>query len=228
MTIIGTIKGFFSSRIASSSLPPRLDKDRLASCVLEARQIAEEVRRRSCENGIVDFDMPEFDPHHAYDKAQESTSLDHVTSGVDSAAGGPILPQKQLEPLRRMPPNLHAAALSFSAQLLTYINEKCGGVAPVAYKRAGVSRQVYSRIVSSDDSFVDKHTAMLFCIGLQLTISEAELLMKSAGYAFSDTIPCDMVISYCIQNKIWNIKDVHDILVKAGLSSATWVKNLCK
>jgi hypothetical protein len=58
---------------------------------------------------------------------------------------------------------------------------------------------------------------MLFCIGLQLSIDEAELLMKSAGYAFSDTIPEDMVFRYCIQNKIWNLDDVNEILIRCGL-----------
>ena len=66
--------------------------------------------------------------------------------------------------------NLHAEVLSFSARLLIYVKEKCDGCAPMAYKRAGVSRQVYSRVVSSNDAMVDKRTAMLFCIGLQLSI----------------------------------------------------------
>ena len=227
MTIIDIIKGFFSSSSASSSLPPRLDKDKLASYVVEARRIAEEAEQRGCENGTVDFDTPEFDPYGTDREVQKSKSLSRVASSGDSEAEIPI-PQKSVEPPRRTPPNLHAAVLSFPARLLTYVNEKCGGLAPIAYKRAGVSRQVYSRIVSSDDSFVDKHTAMLFCIGLQLTMNEAELLMKSAGYAFSDTIPYDLVFSYCIQNKIWNIKDVYDILVKSGFASAAWVRNLCK
>jgi len=226
MVVIDIIKRFFSSSAACPSLPPCLDKDRLASCVLEARQIAEDAKRRGRENGTVDFDEPLLDPHRVCSDVRKSIRLDDVTSGEDSEAG--ILPQKPLESSRRLPPNLHAAVLSFPARLLMYVNEKCGGLAPMAYKRAGVSRQVYSRIVSSDDSFVDKHTAMLFCVGLQLTMSEAELLMKSAGYAFSDTIPYDMVFSYCIQNKIWNIRDVYDILVKSGLASATWVRNLCK
>ena len=91
----------------------------------------------------------------------------------------------------------------------------------MAYKRAGVSRQVYSRIVSFDDSSVDKQTAMLFCIGLQLSMSEAELLLKSAGYAFSDTIPTDMLFSFCIKQKIWNLKDVNALFVKCKLPPVT-------
>ena len=95
----------------------------------------------------------------------------------------------------------------------------------MAYKRAGVSRQVYSRIVSFDDSAVDKQTAMLFCIGLQLTMSESELLLKSAGYAFSDTIPADMLFGYCIKQKIWNLKDVNALFVKCKLPPVTRSRN---
>ena len=92
----------------------------------------------------------------------KAIDLDYDASGEAKELDCPIPPP--VEPPRRVPPNLHADVLSFSARLLTYVNEKCGGVAPTAYKRAGVSRQVYSRIVSFDDSAVDKQTAMLFCI----------------------------------------------------------------
>jgi len=131
----------------------------------------------------------------------------------------PVAPLESVAALNTKLPNLHAENLSFSARLLTYVRAKCNGVAPMAYKRAGVSRQLYSRIVSSNVSTVDKRTVMRFCIGLQLSIDEACLLMKSAGYAFSDTIPEDMVFEYCIKNNIWNLNDVNEILVKCGLDA---------
>ncbi|MBQ6010762.1 MAG: hypothetical protein IJL17_19695 [Kiritimatiellae bacterium] len=89
----------------------------------------------------------------------------------------------------------------------------------MAYKRAGISRQIYSRIVSNEGSTVDKRTAMRFCIGLQLEMDEAELLMKAAGVAFSATLPEDEVFAYCINNKIWNLEDINDIMVRNGLKS---------
>jgi hypothetical protein len=172
----------------SISLPLRKSKDCLETYIREAVCIANEARHRGCDQ----------------------------FNGILRAPIKPLGLDTFMRSCKGVP-NLHAAVLSFSARLLIYVNEKCDGSAPMAYKRAGVSRQVYSRIVASNDAKVDKRTTMLFCIGLQLSIDEAELLMKSAGYAFSDTIPEDMVFRYCIQNKIWNLDDVNEILIRCGL-----------
>ena len=140
----------------SISLPLRMSKEYLETYIREAICIADEARHRGCDQFNGILRAP-----------IKPLGLDTVMRSCKSV------------------PNLHAAVLSFSARLLAYVNEKCAGSAPMAYKRAGVSRQVYSRIVASNDAKVDKRTTMLFCIGLQLSIDEAELLMKSAGYAFT-------------------------------------------
>ena len=119
--------------------------------------------------------------------------------------------------VRRAKPNLKAAVLSFPARLLTYVRERCGGCGKIAYTRAGVSRQIYSRITSYDDETAEKLTVMKFCIGLQLGRSDADLLMKSAGYAFSDTIPADVAFVYAIEHKMWNIHDVSELLVRNSM-----------
>ena len=220
MAIIDIIKRLFLSGDAGFPLPARLGKDRMSVCEQEARQVVETARRKTqeehnAESGV-HFADPRFDSDPQPGEVLKSIDPDYDALDKAKELGCPI-PPLQTEPPRRVPPKLNADVLSFSARLLTYVNEKCGGVAPMAYKRAGVSRQVYSRIVSFDDSSVDKQTAMLFCIGLQLTMSEAELLLKSAGYAFSDTIPTDVLFSYCIKNGIWNLKDVNALFAKCKL-----------
>jgi len=119
----------------------------------------------------------------------------------------------------RRPPNLKAHELSFSARLLKLVKERCGGKAPMAYKRAGIDRKLYSKIVSDDRSQVSKQTALQLAIGLQLDRQTADEFLKTAGYSFSPTIPIDCVFAYCIGHGIWNILDVNDILVRAGLPS---------
>ncbi len=197
-------------------IPPRLAADQLSAFIIEAQRIADEVMLLD-EQAVACSSMSElaaveglFRRCAAYVEAMPRRSRKRE----------PVAP-----PPRNTPPDLHAAVLSFPARLLTYVKEKCGGVAPMAYKRAGVSRQIYSRIVSRDDSTVDKRTAMLFCVGLQLEMKEAELLMKSAGYAFSGTLPEDRVFSYCIEQKIWNLLDINDILVECGLRPLTAEKD---
>ena len=123
------------------------------------------------------------------------------------------------EPARKRPPNLRAKVLSFSAQLLTFVKEKCDGRGVVAYKRGGVQRNVYSRIVSNDGAKADKRTVLQFCIGLQLSRAEADRLLKSAGFALSGTIPEDIAFAYFIDHSIWNLEDINAILVKCGLTT---------
>lgn len=120
---------------------------------------------------------------------------------------------------KKHPPNLNADVLSFSAQLLTFVRTRCDGRGVVAYKRAGVRRNVYSRIISDDAAGVGKRTVLQFCIGLQLCRDEADLLLKSAGYALSATIPEDIAFAYCIDHAIWNLKDINEILARCGLGT---------
>ena len=109
-------------------------------------------------------------------------------------------------------PDMNAMSLSFAAQLLLFVRQKCNGVGTVAYKRAGVSRKTYSKIISDARRSVSKRTAMQFAIGLQLSRAEAEVLLKSAGYAFAETIPEDVAFRFCIDNAIWSLRDLNAIL----------------
>jgi hypothetical protein len=105
---------------------------------------------------------------------------------------------------------------SFAQELVAFVRTKCNGIAPMAYKRAGVSRQAYSRIISSTYSRVDKTTAMRLCIGLQLNFDESTVFLKAAGYAFSDSLPLDAIFAYCIKNRFWNIFDVNRLIASSG------------
>jgi hypothetical protein len=188
-------------------MPSRLPTGKLDACVRDARRLVEATRHNHVRE------------HSGVDVKSYRQSYSAI-DGSASASCEVLFDTLDLSVERRSgPPNLHAVVLSFPARLLIYVREKCNGTAPVAYKRAGISRQIYSRIVSDDGSTVDKRTAMRFCIGLQLEMNEAELLMKAAGFTFSATLPEDEVFAYCINNKIWNIEDINDIMVRSGLKS---------
>lgn len=116
---------------------------------------------------------------------------------------------------RRMP-DLNARTLSFAAQLLLFVRQKCNGVGALAYKRAGVSRKTYSKIITDARRYVSKRTVMQFAIGLQLSRAEADVLLKSAGYAFAESIPEDVAFRFCIENAIWNLHDLNAILHACG------------
>ncbi len=107
----------------------------------------------------------------------------------------------------------------FAHSLAELVRCRCNGRAPIAYKRAGLTRQAYSRIMSNRCSNVEKLTVLRLCIGLQLNRNEAESLLASAGYSLSESIPIDRIFIYCIEQGIWNILDVCSIVTECGLKS---------
>lgn len=107
-------------------------------------------------------------------------------------------------------------AKSFSHMLRKYINEHCGGMASKCYHDAGISRQLYSQIISDTRKGVTKRTALQLCIGLRLDLKEAEKFLSYAGYAFAPSSFEDAVFAWCLENKKYNIFDVNEFLMIKG------------
>lgn len=102
----------------------------------------------------------------------------------------------------------------FGIILARMVKDRCENKASLCYRRAGVSKQTYSRIISQPHSGVNKTIAMRLCIGLKLSFDEAKAFLATAGYAFSDAIYEDRVFSYCLQNAFYNILDVEQMIAE--------------
>lgn len=109
-------------------------------------------------------------------------------------------------------PNLRSANPSFAALLIGHVRDKRGGDAPAVYRAAHVSRKTYSAIISNELRAVSKDTAIAFALALHLSRDEAEALLRSAGYAFSNFILEDMIALACIVSGIYDIEKVNEIL----------------
>lgn len=114
-----------------------------------------------------------------------------------------------------------APADTFVRVLLMYVSSRCEGKASVCYRRAGLSRQLYSKIISNPELGVKKRTVMQLCIGLKLPIEEANAFMALAGYCFSKSHFEDMAFQWCIKNGVYNIFDVNDLLVAGACEPIT-------
>lgn len=102
----------------------------------------------------------------------------------------------------------------FGIMLARMVKDRCENKASLCYRRAGVSKQTYSRIISQPHSGVNKTIAMRLCIGLRLPIEEAKRLLAAAGYTFSEAIYEDRIFSYCLQNAFYNILDVEQMIAE--------------
>ncbi len=102
--------------------------------------------------------------------------------------------------------------------LLRLIEEK-GMTNAEAYKRANVDKKLFSKIKNKSDYQPKKQTAMAFAIGLKMNLDEARDLLARAGYAFSPSVPQDMVVQYCIEEEEYDIFHVECILFDLGLDT---------
>ncbi len=81
------------------------------------------------------------------------------------------------------------------------------------YKRAYIDKKFFSKIICQKDYVPKKQTVMALGLALELPLGEYEAFLASAGYAFMPSSKFDMIIKYCVMNRIYNLIDVDYILV---------------
>ena len=111
---------------------------------------------------------------------------------------------------------LRGSERTFSESLLDLLRERDGKDSEV-YKRAEVSKQLFSKILSSRDYQPTKSTAIQLAIGLQLDLNQTQKLLEKAGYALTRSSKADLVVRYCIERKIYSVTFINEALYDCGL-----------
>ncbi len=102
---------------------------------------------------------------------------------------------------------------TFQARLLRMIDER-GMTDPEVYKRANVDRKLFSKIRCSDNYIPKKKTIVALAIALKLNLDDTKDLLSSAGFSLTNNSKADVIVSFCIENGIYDIFEVNALLFK--------------
>ncbi len=105
---------------------------------------------------------------------------------------------------------------TFSEYLLDLLRARNGKDSEV-YKRAEVSKQLFSKILSNRDYQPTKTTVIQLALGLQLNLTQTKKLLGKAGYALTRSSKVDLVVQYYIEREIYNVTFINEALDDCGL-----------
>ncbi len=100
---------------------------------------------------------------------------------------------------------------TFQVRLLELI-DRSGRTDPDVYKHANLDRKLFAKIRKDENYKPSRKTAVALALALHLSEKETEDLLARAGIALSRSTTFDLIIRYCLENRLYNIFDVNAIL----------------
>ena len=84
------------------------------------------------------------------------------------------------------------------------------------YKKAHVSKTVFSKIRSMKETGYkpSKSTILCLCLALELNNIETEAMLNIAVYSLSNDIIADKIVSYCISKRYYNVYDIENLILE--------------
>ena len=99
----------------------------------------------------------------------------------------------------------------FTETLLKKI-DKTGKKDSAIYKKANLSKQLFSKIRNNPHYKPTKQTAIALALALELDLEQTQDLIGRAGYTLSNSSKFDLIIRYFIERKKYNIVEINTVL----------------
>ena len=119
-------------------------------------------------------------------------------------------------PLGSLEDFLGKSECTFCEYLMDLLRERSGKDSEV-YKRAEISKQLFSKMISNKYYQPTKGTVIQLAIGLQLDVNRTQKLLEKAGFTLTRSSKADLVVQYYIERKVYNIAFINAALEDCGL-----------
>lgn len=100
---------------------------------------------------------------------------------------------------------------TFSEMLTRLVNES-GEKNSEIYNRANIDRRLFSKIVNHIDYQPAKNTVLAFAVALKLSYEMTLKLLDAAGFTLNKKNLTDVIITFFIENKIFDINTINETL----------------
>ena len=109
-----------------------------------------------------------------------------------------------------------------TSELMTKFQNRENAVEPKVIRerlnKVGFSRKTFWELTTyqrpgEKKALPDKDTLIAVACAMELSKEDAERLLISAGYIFSPAVERDMIILHCLENGVYDIEAINDILV---------------
>ena len=104
----------------------------------------------------------------------------------------------------------HNKSMSFNQLLFSFIDER-GCKDSEIYNSVDIDRKLFSKIRCSENYIPRRNVIIKLCLALGLNKVDFNKLLNSAGYSLKND-QFDLIISYCLDNNIYDINIVNDYL----------------
>lgn len=143
--------------------------------------------------------------------------------GIDKLSGDEYTERSRIYRRRKIREQLHntddssleailgSTGETFQQCLLRLIDES-GMDDVTVYKKANIDRKLFSSIRCNVDYKPKKKTAVALAIALELDMPAMMDLLSRAGIAFSPSSKFDLIISYCVANREYDIYKINAVL----------------
>lgn len=83
------------------------------------------------------------------------------------------------------------------------------------YKKAQIDRRLFSKMKSPEYT-PEKTTVFKLILAMELTLREAKEFLEKVGYSFSYASKSDLIVKYCIENRVYDLFTVNEWLNENG------------